>query len=91
MACGLFLLVLLLAGCGTVKYTIDDGREVNPVLLENIRLLGQGERLSWPAIARTADLKDPECDTQWELPISVASSYDWSENDRVACTSFAGR
>lgn len=77
-------LTIGLAACGGPRYTIDDGRPVDQTLLDNIRLLGQGERLLRPAIARSAALKDPDCSTQWELPFSVASSYELEENDRVA-------
>lgn len=80
----LLLPALLLAACGGVKYTIDDGRPVNETLLANIRLLGQGERLLRPAIQRSSKLQDPDCSSQWELPFSVASSYDLSKDDRVA-------
>ena len=37
-----------------------------------------------PAIARSAALGDPDCSRQWELPISVATSFEWEEDDRVA-------
>ncbi len=75
---------LLLAGCAGPKYTVDDGRPVNPQLLEQIRLYGQGEQVLRPAIRRSASLNDPECDRQWELPFALASSKGWEENDRVA-------
>lgn len=82
---GLAVIALLaLAGCATPRYTVDDGRPVDEVLLKNIRLLGQGERLLRPAIVRSAQLNDPDCATQWELPFSVASSYEWKEDERVA-------
>lgn len=74
----------LLAACAAPKYTVDDGRAVDETLLGNIRSYGQGEQALRPAIARTAALQDPDCDTQWELPFSVASSDAWSEDDRVA-------
>ena len=74
----------LLGGCAAPKYTVDDGRAVNPVLLENIRLFGQAEQALRPAIARSAQLKDEDCDQQWELPIAVATSQNWEEDDRVA-------
>ena len=74
----------LLVGCAGTKYTVDDGRKVNEELLANIRAYGAGEKALRPAIARSASLKDPECDTQWELPISVASAYDLAADDRVA-------
>lgn len=76
--------VLLLGGCAAPKYTIDDGRAVDETLLGHIRAYGQGEQALRPAIARTAALRDTACDTQWELPFSVASSDEWSDDDRVA-------
>ena len=75
---------LLLAGCAAPKFTVDDGRPVNPELLANILAFGDGERSLRPAIARSAQLKDPGCDRQWELPFSVATSQQWAETDRVA-------
>ncbi len=74
----------LLAGCAGPKYTVDDGRAVNPVLLEQIGLYGKGEQALRPAIRRSAELNDAECDRQWELPFALASSKGWDENDRVA-------
>ena len=74
----------LLSGCAATKYTVDDGRKVNEALLGHIRSFGAGEQALRPAIARSAALKDPSCDTQWELPFSVATSYGWGEDDRVA-------
>lgn len=83
---GLALLaaMALLAGCAGPKYTIDDGRAVNQALLEQIDLYGKGEQLLRPAIRRSAQLQDRDCDRQWELPFALASSKGWSENDRVA-------
>jgi hypothetical protein len=81
----LMLAALLLTGCASgPKYTIDDGRKVNETLLAGMRAYGAGERLMRPAIARSAALKDKECDKQWELPFAVATSAGWDENDRVA-------
>lgn len=81
----LALLVLgLLSACSGPKYTVDDGRKVNEELLGHIRTYGAGEKALRPAIARSATLQDPDCDQQWELPFSVASSDDWAEDDRVA-------
>jgi len=85
MRCLFTLLILsLLAACAGPKYTVDDGRKVNEELLGHIRSYGVGEKALRPAIARTAALKDPDCDTQWELPFSVTTSYDMAEDDRVA-------
>jgi hypothetical protein len=78
------LLISLLAACAGPKYTVDDGRKVDEVLLGNIRTYGQGERALRSAISRSASLKDKDCDTQWELPFSVESSYKLADNDRVA-------
>ncbi len=78
------LCAALLGGCAAPKFTVDDGRTVDPVLLENIRLFGQAEQALRPAIARSAQLQDKDCDKQWELPIAVATSQNWEEDDRVA-------
>jgi hypothetical protein len=78
------LLISLLASCAGPKYTVDDGRKVDEVLLGNIRTYGQGERALRSAISRSASLQDKDCDTQWELPFSVESSYKLADNDRVA-------
>jgi hypothetical protein len=77
-------LACLLGACGTRKYTVDDGRKLDETLLTSMRQYGAGERAVRPAIARSADLKDRDCSTQWELPISVASSDEWAQDDRVA-------
>lgn len=78
------LLILLLSACAAPKYTVDDGRKVDESLLANIRAYGSGEQSLRPAIVRSAQLKDPQCERQWELPFAVATSYGWPENDRVA-------
>lgn len=78
------LATLFISGCSTMKYTVDDGRKVNETLLANLRLMGHGERALRPAIVRSAALKDPGCSRQWELPFSVATSYEWPADDRVA-------
>lgn len=80
----LLIASFLLAACAGPKYTVDDGRKVDEDLLGHIRTYGAGETALRPAIARAAALKDPDCDAQWELPFSVATSYDWSADDRVA-------
>ena len=78
------LVTSFLAACAAPKYTVDDGRKVNEELLGHILNFGAGEQALRPAIARSAALNDPHCDTQWELPFSVATSYELSEDDRVA-------
>lgn len=78
------LILSLLAACAGPQYTVDDGRKVDELLLGHIRSYGVGEKALRPAIARTAALKDPDCDTQWELPFSSTTSYDMSKDDRVA-------
>jgi hypothetical protein len=80
-----FACLLALSGCaGTTGFTVDDGRKVDETLLANIRSYGQGEQMLRPAIQRSAELKDPDCDKQWELPFAVATSYGWSDDEKVA-------
>lgn len=79
-----WLCCLLLAACAAPKFTVDDGRQVDESLLANIRAYGSAEQSLRPAIVRSAALKDPRCDRQWELPFAVATSYGWEDNDRVA-------
>lgn len=76
--------LLTLSACSTIKYTVDDGRQVDEQLLANIRTYGAAERTVVPAIVRSAALNDKDCDTQWELPLSVATAYEWKPDDRVA-------
>ena len=80
----LFFIVTFLTACAAPKYTTDDGRPVNETLLGNIKTYGAGERALRPAIVRSAALQDATCDTQWDLPFSVASSDGWTDDDRVA-------
>ncbi|MDR7269795.1 hypothetical protein J2X20_002424 [Pelomonas saccharophila] len=81
----LIVLLALLTGCAAApKFTVDDGRKVDETLLAGMRAYGAGERLIRPAIARSAALKDKDCDKQWELPFAVATSAGWNDNDRVA-------
>lgn len=78
------IFILGLGGCASPRFTTDDGRPVNEVLLGHIHAYGRGEQAIRPAIVRSAALQDPACDRQWELPFSVASSESWNEDDRVA-------
>jgi hypothetical protein len=75
---------LLLCACSTVKYTVDDGRAIDPAILRPIQSFSTGEQAIRPAIARSATVLDKQCDKQWELPISVATSYEFPELQRVA-------
>lgn len=84
LALSLLTAAALLGGCAAPQFTVDDGRPVDPALLANISLYGQGEQTLRPAIARSARLQDADCDRQWELPISVATSQGWAETERVA-------
>lgn len=73
-----------LVGCAGPKFSVDDGRPVDETLLAGMRAYGAGEKLIRPAIARSAALKDKDCDKQWELPFAIATSAGWSDTDRVA-------
>lgn len=78
------LLCALLAACAGQKFTVDDGRKVDEALLANIRAYGSGEQIIRPAIVRSAALKDPECEPQWELPMALATAYGWEATEKVA-------
>ncbi|MBA5685536.1 MORN repeat-containing protein [Rugamonas apoptosis] len=76
-------LALLLAGCGTT-YTVDDGSPVDEKLLARIRTYGKGQQALRPSIIKTAELKDKDCSTQYELPFVTASSYDLPKQKKIA-------
>jgi hypothetical protein len=81
------LLLALLSGCSPMKYTVDDGRTLDPVLLAKIKNYGDAHKALRPAIAKSAQVVDDKisCSKQWDIPFSVATSYDMSsEDDRVA-------
>jgi len=81
----LLVATALLAGCGAIKYTVDDGRAVDEKLLAQIRTFGRAEEALRPAVMKSAELRDGECDKQWELPFAVASSQAWQPGpERVA-------
>lgn len=80
----LVVVALLIGGCSTARYTVDDGRVIDPQVLTNIQAFGDAEQAIRPAIVRSARVLDAQCDKQWELPFSVATSYALPENDRVA-------
>lgn len=80
---GALPLAVLLAGCGTT-YTVDDGSAVDEKLLANIRTYGKGQQALRPSIVKSAELKDKDCSTQYELPFVTASSYDLPKQKKIA-------
>lgn len=74
----------LLTACTAARYTVDDGRSVDSALLAQIYAYGAGEQVLRPAIVRSAKLQDPDCEKQWELPFSVATSFGEPPDSRVA-------
>ncbi len=74
----------LLTACGSIQYTVDDGRHVDEAMLANIRTLAGGEQTIRPAIVRSATLKTTACETQWELPFAVASNDGLGMDERIA-------
>ncbi len=80
----LILTASLLSGCAATVYTVDDGSPVDETLLSNIRTYGKGQQLLRPNIIKTAQLKDKDCSTQYELPFAVASSYDLPKMKKIA-------
>lgn len=80
----IFATLLLVSGCATPVYTVDDGSPVDEQLLSEIRLFGKGHEALRPGIVKTALLADKDCDTQWELPFAVASSYDLPKEKKIA-------
>lgn len=83
MAARILPLAILLAGCGTT-YTVDDGSPVDEKLLARIRSYGKGQQMLRPSIVKTAELKDKDCSTQYELPFVTASSYDLPKEKKIA-------
>ena len=78
------LIACLLTACAAPQYTVDDGRLIDAALLERMRAYGQGEQAIRPAIVRSAKLQDADCEKQWELPFSVATSFGASVDQRMA-------
>ncbi|NEX60703.1 hypothetical protein [Noviherbaspirillum galbum] len=81
---------LLLAACSAPKYTVDDGRQIDPVLLRNLNAYKTGHAALRNAAIRSSALRDAECDKQWEFPVVFASSKGMEENERVAWVRVAG-
>jgi hypothetical protein len=74
----------LMTGCAGTGPVADDGRAIDDNLLASYRLYGQGERALRPALQRAAQLRDAECDKQWELPFTVATAQGYEGDERLA-------
>ena len=80
----LILAALFINGCASSNYTVDDGSPVDEKLLAGIRTFGKGHQLLRPHIIKSADLKDKDCDKQYELPFVAVSSYDLPKEKKIA-------
>ncbi len=80
----LVLVMGLLSGCASTAPVTDDGRAIDDNLMASFRLYGQGERALRPALLRAAQLRDADCDKQWELPFSVATAQGYEGDERLA-------
>ncbi len=78
------LIACLLVTCAAPQYTVDDGHSFDAALLERMRTYGQGVQAISPATVRSARLQDADCEKQWELPFSVATSFGASVDQRMA-------
>lgn len=74
-----FMLVAL-GGCAT-RLTVDDGRQLDPQLLSQIKTYAVATNAIRPAIVRSAAVNDTGCDTQYELPFDVMTSYGVDDSD----------
>ena len=70
-------------GCAT-RLTVDDGRELDSQLLAGMRAYGAAARVLRPAIVRSAELRDDQCSTQYELPFEAMTSYGLDDDVKVA-------
>lgn len=77
------IFLTLLAGCASPRLTVDDGRPLNPQLVRAMRAYGEAAAELRPAIVRSAALTDSDtsCNTQYELPFEVLSSYGLDDED----------
>jgi hypothetical protein len=81
------ILASFLAGSGgcASKLTVDDGRPLNSRLVGDMRDFGESAAALRPAIVRSAAAADSGCDSQYELPFDVMTTYGVSDADtRVA-------
>jgi hypothetical protein len=78
VAIAAFLTVV--GGCSTGP-TVDDGRALDARLVSDIRAYGEAAKVIRPAIVRSAAVNDLGCDTQYELPFDVMTSYGVDDDD----------
>ena len=67
-------------GCAT-RLTVDDGRQLDSRLLSAMRTYGAALKALRPAIVRSAELDDPDCSNQYELPFDALTSYGVGDAD----------
>ncbi len=67
-------------GCAT-RLTVDDGRRLDSRLLSDMRTYGAALKALRPAIVRSAELDDPDCSNQYELPFDALTSYGIGDAD----------
>ena len=71
-------------GCAS-RLTVDDGRRLDSRMLSNMRTYGAALKALRPAIVRSAELDDVDCNKQYELPFDALTSYGIDDADtRVA-------
>jgi hypothetical protein len=79
------LCLSLLAGCGTPRLTVDDGRPLDNQLVDEMRAYGAGARAVRPAIVRSSVSGELDCSVQYELPFEAMTSYGLEDqNQKVA-------
>jgi hypothetical protein len=71
-------------GCAT-RLTVDDGRPLDKRLVAEMTSFAEAAVALRPAVVRSAVLAGSGCDTQYELPFDVMTSYGIDDDDvRVA-------
>jgi hypothetical protein len=74
----------MLGGCAS-KPTVDDGRPLSAQLVVDMQAFGEAASEVRPAIVRSAAAADSGCDSQYELPFDVMTTYGIDDPDtRVA-------
>jgi hypothetical protein len=79
-ATGALLILAVLGGCASSP-TVDDGRQLDARLVSDIKAYGDAAKVIRPAIARSAAISDTGCETQYELPFDVMTSYGIDDAD----------